>query len=90
MKPPDGTSRLLGSFSEVDDFHEHRDRVVELLLEDGDRSDLRSLSDEVGEGRIADWFRRRADRRLSNRSRAFWSVLLGIDSAPSSGELWPL
>ena len=63
------------------------------LLEDGDRDDLRSLTDTVGEADLVSLFAARGGRQLSSRSRAFWSLLLGVDPAPPhpcSAEIWPL
>jgi hypothetical protein len=67
--------------------------ILERLLEDGDRDDLRWLTSEIPEERLIGWLRERGDRQLSDRSRAFWSLLLGVP-APTrrarGNELWPL
>lgn len=67
--------------------------LLEQLLEDGDRQDLRWLTSELSEQRLALWLSERGARQLSDRSRAFWSVLLGLP-APArrsrGDELWPL
>lgn len=69
-----------------------RRHAIATLLEDGDRSDLAWLAGVVPRAEIEQWFDRFAARRLSRRSRAFWAVVLGRESAPA-GELaralWP-
>ena len=67
--------------------------IVERLLEDGDRADLRWLSSVVPEERFASWLRERGRRQLSDRSRAFWCLLLDLPEPARRGEgdeLWPL
>jgi len=63
------------------------------LLEEGETVDLRWLVKQVGEEAIKNWFDERGARQLSSRSRAFWSVVLGVDApSPSvaSEALWLL
>lgn len=59
--------------------------LLERALEDGDATDLRFVFDRLGEAEVAA-FVSTAARRLSARSLAFWSVVLGIPvtSPPSS------
>lgn len=94
MTLPDGTRRLFTQFpSGRLDRPSHEAAIVERLLEDGDRSDLRWLTAAIPEHRLSSWFRERASRRLSNRSRAFWSVVLDVrprDRDTVGEQLWPL
>lgn len=76
---------------------ENRAFLLERLLEEGDREDLRWLARQVDEAELRDFFRRAAARRLSARSRAFWRLVLGgttTEEAPFEGlsrsEIWPL
>jgi len=68
------------------------DPVVRRLLEDGDRRDLHWLISALGEERLVAWFERWGERRLSERSRAFWSMLW---QSPRTGtqmdrpRIWP-
>lgn len=94
MTLPDGARRLFAHFpSDRLDLASHESEIIERLLEDGDGSDLRWLTATISEARLASWFRERAPRRLSNRSRAFWSLVLGLpaEARPGAGDkLWPL
>jgi len=67
--------------------------ILERVLEDGDRADLRWLTSTVAEDRLVHWVRERGARQLSSRSRAFWCVVLDLSppTEPAPGEeLWPL
>lgn len=67
--------------------------LVERLLEDGDRNDLRWLTTALPEERLAEWLDQRGARRLSRRSCSFWSLLLDreVSAMPSARtDLWPL
>lgn len=67
--------------------------ILERLLEDGDRDDLRWLTAQVSEQRLARWVSERGARQLSDRSRAFWSLVLSLpaEARRAKGhELWPL
>lgn len=94
MSLPDAARRLLPHVA-ADDLSVERAEgaILERLLEDGDRADLRWLTSAVSEQRLAGWVSERGSRQLSDRSRAFWSVVLDLP-APSrraKGELlWPL
>ncbi len=101
MKLPDATRRLFpdlvedgtGGFDtggfDTGDF-DTGDFVIGRLLEDGDRDDLRWLAASTGREKLADWLRRRGERQLSSRSRAFWSLVLDVDLAQRDDALWPL
>lgn len=71
---------------------EERRRLVETVLEDGDAVDLRALFSIVDEAELRVWMDRFAARRLSNRSRAFWSLVTGqsVEAAPFRESIWPL
>jgi hypothetical protein len=72
--------------------------VMARLLEDGDGADLRWLCRELPEETLAAWLDHHGVRRLSRRSLAFWSVLLGRGGPPADlaatlvqrHALWPL
>lgn len=68
-----------------------RGLLIGRLLEEGDGEDLRWLFAELPEAEIAAWLAQRGDRKLSRRSRAFWSSALGVPSGePAVTALWPL
>lgn len=72
---------------------EGRGALLARLLEDGDREDLRALAAVVGRDTIAGWVARHGSRRLSRRSRAFWSTVLAHETpsaSPAAEALWPL
>lgn len=93
MTLPEHALRLFAHFEEPSELAPDDGTVIERLLEDGDGRDLRWLTSQVDEGRLTDWLSKRGGRRLSNRSRAFWGVVLDRP-APArrtvGGELWPL
>lgn len=61
------------------------------VLEDGDSNDLAELVRELGETVLAEWLTEHGGRQLSNRSRAFWQILLDRTSEPSEApDLWLL
>lgn len=91
---PPGSRRLFAHPEEIDPQN-HQPYVVGRLLEEGDSVDLRALTSSLSEDDLKDWFRRRGGRQLSSRSRAFWSLVLGIpETEPPRPELaealWPL
>lgn len=70
-----------------------RNLLIARLLEEGDRSELAWLAGEVGRAEIGAFVREHGGRKLSARSRRFWSRALGIDSPaphPLAEGLWPL
>lgn len=68
-----------------------RGLLIGRLLEDGDGEDLRGLFSEFPEPEIAAWLARRGARKLSRRSRAFWTHVLGTPvGEPAGAALWPL
>lgn len=72
---------------------EGRGVLLARLLEDGDRADLRALAAVVGGDAIAAWVARHGRRRLSRRSRAFWSTVFARETpaaSPAAEALWPL
>jgi len=72
---------------------ESRRLVIARLLEEGDSRDLAWLSREVGREAIAAFVRDHGGRKLSARSRRFWSRALGLAlPAPPllAEQLWPL
>jgi hypothetical protein len=72
---------------------EGRGALLGRLLEDGDREDLAALTATVGRDAIAAWVARHGRRRLSRRSRAFWTAVFGLDAPaadPAAEALWPL
>lgn len=96
---PAATLRLFDGYAPVELVRpEHRGFLIERLLEEGDREDLRWLVTQVGEAELADFFHRAGGRRLSARSRSFWSLVLDsatpaapvADSAAERSAIWPL
>jgi hypothetical protein len=73
------------------DAEEHAPWLIASLLEEGDSSDLRWLVARLGTRRLADWVAARGARQLSQRSLAFWRLVLGVEAAaePTAGDLWP-
>lgn len=72
---------------------EHRDLVLAEILESGDRADLAWLAAAVGRDAIAAFVTARGGRKLSARSRRFWSRALALPEPaphPLAEQLWPL
>jgi hypothetical protein len=72
---------------------ERRAFLIARLLEEGDADELQWLVRVVGRGELATFVTTRGGRQLSHRSRAFWSLLLGVPMPPQRPllrELWPL
>ena len=70
-----------------------RSLVIARLLEEGNRSELAWLANEIGREEIAVFVRDRGGRKLSARSRCFWSRALRVESSPPhrlAEKLWPL
>ena len=66
------------------------------LAEEGDRRDLRWLTEQLGEEALRRALRRYGERQLSRRSLAFWRRLLDLprpaanEDRAAPTELWPL
>jgi len=94
---PAGARRLFPHYPEEDlDPRRAPSLLISRLLEDGDAADLAWLLETVPEPEIAAWLARHG-RLLSRRSRAFWGLVLGVETGPVSLEnrpdaeaLWPL
>ena len=72
---------------------ESRGLLIATLLEEGDRNGLAWLAREVGREAIAAFVRDHGGRKLSARSRRFWSRALGVALPaphPLAEALWPL
>ncbi len=72
---------------------ECRNLVIAQVLEEGDRADLAALARTLGRETIATFVRELGGRKLSARSRRFWSRALGEaepEPHPLAEELWPL
>ncbi len=70
-----------------------RARALAVLLEHGDREDLRALFREISPAAARAFVARSGPRRLTRRSRALWSAVFGVApaAAPATArELWPL
>ena len=88
---PERTARLFPNEAVLSP--ESHGLVIERILEDGDGGDLRWLTAELSERELAAWLARAGGRKLSRRSRAYWSRVLGADAgnpAASAAALWPL
>lgn len=94
MSLPASARRLFSGYdAESLDPAADRALILARLLEDGDGADLAWLTAEIPEPEIAAWLARHGGRQLSRRSRAFWSVVLGVQPGPTvvvSDALWPL
>jgi hypothetical protein len=90
---PEGARRLFAPWEEADLTPERAPSLlIARLLEDGDAADLAWLLETFPEPEIAAWLARHG-RLLSRRSRAFWGVVLGVETGPTNPEteaLWPL
>ena len=81
---------------DLGDLREPRGRALAIatLLEHGDRADLAWLAQRVERAELERWLARHGARRLSRRSRAFWSAVLTPNASPTSHPaseaLWPL
>ncbi len=76
----------------ADDPHS-RTLVIARLLEEGNRNELAWLAAAMGREEIAAFVREHGGRKLSARSRRFWSRALRIQSSaphPLAEGLWPL
>ena len=93
MSLPAGARRLFPHYEEEDlDPRRAPSLLISRLLEDGDAADLAWLLATFPEPEIAAWLTRHG-RLLSRRSRAFWGVVLGVETGPENPEaeaLWPL
>ncbi len=93
---PSSTGRLLAHHDdECVGLSEHKSFLVGRLFEEGDTRDLRWLTANVSEKELSTWLSAYGARRLSKRSLAFWTAILGDDGAlagrpPESEDLWPL
>jgi hypothetical protein len=70
-----------------------RSLLIERILEEGEDEDVQALVRALGEPALADWLVRAGGRKLSRRSRAYWSIVLGVPAGaaiPSAALLWPL
>ena len=89
---PEATLRLFDGYAAEDLAKpESHAFVIERLLEEGDRQDLRWMSESFGEVEIRRVFK--ASRGLSARSSRFWSLVFDgqLDARPPAHEdLWPL
>lgn len=71
----------------------NRNLVIAQILEEGNRADLAWLAATVGREAIAAFVRDRGGRKLSARSRRFWSRALALAEPPChplAEQLWPL
>jgi hypothetical protein len=91
---PPGVARRLTPGVAIDlDDPAGRSAVIGLLLEDGDRNELAWLASTFERGELHRWFVRHGGRRLSRRSRAFWSATFDLPAPKApwiAREIWPL
>lgn len=67
--------------------------VLAKLMEEGDSTDLRWLTQAFDENELAAWIDDHGQRQLSRRSLAFWQIVLarpGHRGSRPGDELWPL
>jgi hypothetical protein len=88
--PPTGTARLFPHYEGGVPVAEGvRDFLIERLLEDGDGFDLQWLTTVATHEELSRWVRDRGGRQLSQRSLAFWSLVLGTEPGLIAGRaLW--
>lgn len=70
-----------------------RTAVIAETLEAGDRSELAALGQALGRETLAAFVAQQGGRKLSARSRRFWSRALGLPvpaAHPLAEQLWPL
>ncbi len=75
----------------------HRDFILDRVLEYGDIAAVRWAEQTYGTAGLRAYFRTRGGRRLSAKTRAFWSAMLGLDDnvctpkslPPTNNPLWP-
>lgn len=94
MKIPAETLRLFPNDA-LDELECEKSRayVVTRLLESGDSADLEYLLSKIDEELLRRHLRQRGGRQIDRRSRAFWSLLLGVSCGEShtlAEDLWPL
>lgn len=91
---PERTARLFPDAAQAELLaNEGRGLLLARLLEDGDGDDLTWLTATLPEQELARWFATSGGRKLSRRSRAYWSLVLGLSPGPVSetaAALWPL
>lgn len=93
LELPEGVRRLFPHHDVAElGRPEHRPFLLERLLEDGDSTDLCWLIAALGEGEPAAWLAGPGAGKLSGRSAAFWSLVLGVDvdRPPLAEAVWPL
>lgn len=70
-----------------------RTAVIAATLEAGDRRELAALGRALGRESLAAFVAQHGGRKLSARSRRFWSRALGLPvpaAHPLAEQLWPL
>lgn len=72
---------------------QHADLVIERVLANGDRRELRWLFDRYGRASITNWVQQLGARRLPWRRYNLWCVLLELPAArrlrSDEGQIWP-
>jgi hypothetical protein len=93
---PNGVRRLLWDVDPASlDGDRHRNFLLDRILEYGDMETVRWAEKTYGREGIRDYFLTRGQRVLSNKTRAYWRLILKLDSCttPSSTQpnnpLWP-
>jgi hypothetical protein len=76
-------ARLFDGYDDAD-LERHPGFVLGRLLEEGDSRDLRRLARRVPETEWKSWLEHEGGRGLSDRSRVFWSLVLGCELAEVS------
>lgn len=94
MKPPASVVERLVSYRSADLADpRYRDFLVASLLEEGTRAELAWLRSVIDDAELARWVEGHGTRRLSRRSRAFWSRLFRVSPPMPDAltrSLWPL
>ena len=82
---PVSTGRLLAHYDTGElRVREHKAFVIGRLFEEGDSHDLRWLTETFCEAELSDWLEEFGRRRLSKRSLAFWTTVLGHAGAATA------
>ncbi|MCI0528392.1 MAG: hypothetical protein L0Y56_13210 [Nitrospira sp.] len=76
--PPDSAWLFPEYDVETIDLHSYQGVIIERILEKGSWDQIHWLFTQYGEKKVKQWVQKHGLRLLSNRSFAFWRLVLGI------------